>query len=211
MTARILPSPGCEGRISRRRSTAGKRKAKSHASPADLLWRRATAPTARGNPGKIDMRMIMSGAALLALAGCGQPAATPESGEAGASAQGGFATADGKGEARTGAAALTGLPEGIPPYPGADTSAAVQIAGDAAEGEGRVIAFRTTDPPPQVVAFYAGAAERAGFRIEDRRDMGPGATLTAERDNGDVLSVSANGMASGTQVQIVAGSRRSGG
>jgi hypothetical protein len=156
------------------------------------------------------MRRMMSGAALLALAGCGQPAAAPEGGTAEAPAQGNFATPDGKGEVRAGAAAVTGLPEGIPPYPGADTSASIQISGDAAEGEGRVIAFRTTDPPPQVVAFYADAAERAGFRIQDRRDMGPSAMLTAGRDNGDVLTVSATGMPSGTQVQIVAGGQRRG-
>lgn len=157
------------------------------------------------------MRMMMGGAALLALAGCGEPAATPQAGTAEAPAQGSFATPDGKSEARTGGDALTGLPEGIPPYPGADPLATIRISGDAAEGEGRVIGFRTTDPPPQVVAFYANAAERAGFRIEDRRDMGPSAMLTAERDNGEVLSVNASGMASGTQVQIMTGSRRRGG
>ncbi len=156
------------------------------------------------------MRTMMSVAALLALAGCGQPAPQPGGGNAAAPAEGTFATPDGKGEARTGEAALTGLPDGIPAYPGADTSAAIQISGDAAEGEGRVVAFRTTDPPPQVIAFYAGAAERAGFRIQDRRDMGSTAMLAAGRDNGDTLSITATGMPSGTQVQIMAGSPRNG-
>ena len=157
---------------------------------------------------EIEMRMMMSGAALLALAGCGQPAAQPGGGDAAAPAQGTFTTPGGSGEVRTGEAALTGLPGGIPAYPGADTSASIQISGEAAEGEGRVLGFLTSDPPPQVVAFYANAAERAGFRIEDRRDMGASASLSAEHDNGDVLQVTASPTPAGTQVQIIAGAGR---
>ena len=156
---------------------------------------------------EIDMRMLMSSAALLALAGCGQPAAQP-GGDAAAPATGNSATPDGRVDPRGGEAALTGMPEGIPAYPGADTSATVRVSGDDAEGDGRILGFRTTDPPPQVVAFYAEAAEDAGFRIEDRRDMGPGATLTAERANGDILQVVATSAPGGTQVQLVAGNRR---
>jgi len=148
------------------------------------------------------MRMIISGAALLALAACGQQTERVDRGDAAAPATG---TPSGTGEVRTGDAALTGLPEGIPAYPDADTSASIQISGDAAEGEGRILGFRTTDPPPQVVAFYARAAEHAGFRIEDRRDMGASASLSAERDNGDILQVTASPGPGGTQVQIIAG------
>ena len=154
------------------------------------------------------MRMMMSGAALLALAGCGQQAGPAGGGNAADAAEATFATPNGTGEARTGQSALTGLPDGIPAYPSADTSASIQISGDAAEGEGRIVGFRTSDPPPQVVAFYAAAAERAGFRVSDRLDMGASASMSAQRDNGDMFRVTASPSPGGTLVQVIAGNSR---
>ena len=115
-------------------------------------------------------------------------------------------TPQGKAEIRSGGDALAGLPAGIPAYPGADTTASVQVSGTAPEAAGGILGFRTDDPPAQVVDFYAAAAERAGYRIAQRMTAGQTAMLTAQRGEGEVLNVTATAAAgAGTQVQIIAG------
>ncbi|HKR25447.1 MAG TPA: hypothetical protein VJS15_09325 [Allosphingosinicella sp.] len=156
------------------------------------------------------MRAIITGAALLALAGCGG-GSSESSGEAERRARQAppdinIVTPDAKAEIRSGAAALAGLPAGIPAYPGADTTASVQVSGTAPESQGGIHGFRTNDPPAQVVDFYAAAAERAGYRIAQRSSFGATAMLTAQRAEGEVLNVTATTAAgAGTQVQIIAG------
>lgn len=150
-------------------------------------------------------RTIMSGAALLALGGCGG------GGEAG----GGNAAApvpvlaspDGRSEVR-GDADFSGLPEGIPAYPRVRGGGAIQFGGVSEEGEMRIMGFRTADPPADVIAFYADAAARAGFRVIQRVNAGPSSALGLARDNGDVVNITATGTPSGTSVQIMAGRER---
>ena len=101
----------------------------------------------------------------------------------------GYTSPDGRSEVREGDAALSGLPEGIPPYPRADPGGAIQFGGASEEGEMRVMGFRTADPPADVIAFYAEAAARAGFREGHRTASGPSQVLGFERDNGDVMNV----------------------
>ena len=72
----------------------------------------------------------------------------------------------------------------------------------------RVMGFRTADPPAEVIAFYADAAARAGFREVRRAASGPSEVLGLERANGDVMNVTATATPGGTSVQIMAGRER---
>lgn len=159
---------------------------------------------------------LITGAALgLLLAACGGGGEAGNGSAAGTEAerrarQGPadaiIVTPEGKAEIRSGGGAMAGLPAGIPPYPGADTTASVQVSGTAPGGSGGILGFRTADPPARVVDFYAAAAERAGYRIAQRMTAGPTAMLTAQRGEGEVLNVTATSAAgAGTQVQIIAG------
>jgi hypothetical protein len=81
--------------------------------------------------------------------------------------------------------------------------------GGADDGaEMRIMAFRTDDPPADVIAFYAEAGARAGFRVVHRADAGPSTALGLARDNGEGMNVTATGTPTGTSVQIMTGSER---
>ena len=151
-------------------------------------------------------RTFMTSVMLLALCGCG--GGTSEGGS-GADAENSGAvrltSPDGRSEVRSGDAALSGLPEGIPPYPRASPGGAIQFGGAAEEGEMRAMGFTTADPPADVIAFYADAARRAGFHEGQRATSGPSQVLGFERDNGDVMQVTATATPRGTSVQIMAG------
>lgn len=151
--------------------------------------------------------MIVTGTLLLALGGCGGGAPQADRGDAAGPAQGSLASPDGRSEVRADAD-FAGLPEGIPPYPRVNPGGAIQFGGPAEEGEMRVMGFRTADPPAEVIAFYADAAGRAGFRVGQRANAGPSAVLGLERDNGDVMNVTATGTPGGTSVQIMTGQQR---
>ena len=156
-------------------------------------------------------RTITASAGLLALAGCGGGTTEADSGaDAGNSAVASFTSPDGRSEVRSGDAALSGLPEGIPPYPRADPGGAIQFGGASEDGEMRAMGFTTADPPADVIAFYADAAGRAGFRETHRAATGPSQVLGFERDNGDVMNVTATATPRGTSVQILAGSEPGG-
>ena len=155
-------------------------------------------------------RIIITGAALMALAGCGgagSGAGEADGGNKAGPAQGSLASPDGRSEVRADAD-FSGLPEGIPAYPRVNGSGAIQFGGASDEGEMRVMGFRTADPPADVIAFYADAAGRAGFREGQRANAGPSIALGFERDNGDVMNVTATGTPTGTSVQIMAGRGR---
>lgn len=147
---------------------------------------------------------ITAGIALLALDGCGQGASEGGGNSAGSAVRT-YTTPDGRGEVRGGDAALSGLPAGIPPYPRADSRGAIQFGGASDEAEMRAMGFRTNDPPAAVIAFYAEAGRRAGFREGHRSSTGRSEVLGLERDNGDVMSITATGTPGATQVQIMAG------
>jgi hypothetical protein len=163
---------------------------------------------------------VMTATALLALAGCGGRAA-PEGGRDNAggaapdagrgngagAAQAPVTSTDGRSEVRADAD-FSGLPEGIPAYPRVSGAGAVQFGGATGEGEMRVMGFRTADPPAAVVAFYADAAARAGFREIHRLRSGRSEVLGLERDNGDVMNVTATAAPGATSVQIMAGRGR---
>ena len=152
--------------------------------------------------------IIMTGAALIALAGCGGGTSEADRGNAAAGATvGTLASPDGRSEVR-GDADFSGLPEGIPPYPRVSGGGAIQMGGADDEAEMRVMAFRTADPPAQVIAFYAEAAARAGFRVTHRAEAGPSTALGLARDNGDAMNVTATGTPTGTSVQVMAGRER---
>lgn len=156
-------------------------------------------------------RIILTATMLAALAGCG--GGTPQgdggntAGTAAGSGKGAMTSPDGRSEVRADAA-FSGLPEGIPAYPGADGRGGVMMGGASEEGEMRVMAFRTADSPDRVIAFYTEAATGAGFRALHRSDTGPSTVLGLERDNGDVMNITATGTASGTSVQIMVGRGR---
>jgi hypothetical protein len=153
--------------------------------------------------------IIMTGAALLGLGGCGAggsdaPEAPP--GEAAGTPRGSLTSPDGRSEVRAGDAALSGLPEGIPPYPRPGPGGAIQFGGNSDGNEMRVMGFQTADPPAEVIAFYAAAGERAGFREIHRAVSGPSHVLGLDRADG-VLNVTATGAPGGTRVQLMAGAR----
>jgi hypothetical protein len=154
-------------------------------------------------------RTLMAGTALLALGGCGD-GTTRAGGGANAenSAATSYASPDGRSEVRSGDAALSGLPEGIPPYPRVSPGGAIQFGGASEEGEMRAMGFNTADPPAAVIAFYADAGRRAGFRETQRTASGPRQVIGFERDNGDVMNVIASANPRGTSVQIMAGQQR---
>jgi hypothetical protein len=155
-------------------------------------------------------RIMMVATALLALGGCGRdaPKAADGSAAAPAAAPGAPASAGSPAsEVRTDAA-FSGLPEGIPAYPRTDGRGAIQM-GDPTEEHGvRVMAFRTPDPPAAVIAFYAEAGSRAGYREVRRAEAGPSSVLGLARDNGDGLNVTATGSGGMTRVQIMTGNER---
>ncbi|HYI47131.1 MAG TPA: hypothetical protein VEX35_01585 [Allosphingosinicella sp.] len=164
------------------------------------------------------MRHIMVTATAL-LAGCGGNAPEGERGNAGGASPGTnradkaggpqapMTSADGRSEVRADAD-FSGLPEGIPAYPRVSGTGAVQFGGASAEGEMRVMGFRTADPPEAVLAFYADAARRAGFREIHRVRSGRSEVLGLERASGDVMNVTATPAAGVTSVQIMVGRGR---
>lgn len=155
--------------------------------------------------------MMMTATIALALGGCGRGA--PDAADANAAApapglpQGALASPDGSSEVRTDAA-FSGLPAGIPAYPRTDGRGAVQIGDPSDEAGMRVMAFQTPDPPAAVIAFYAEAGGRAGFREVHRATAGPSIALGLARDDGDAVNVTATGAGGMTRVQIMTGNER---
>ncbi len=151
---------------------------------------------------------IITGAALLALAACNrgtpeQSGGTPSGGAPQGAPQMTITTPQGTTEIRSGGGAAAGLPQGIPPYPGAETAGDVQISGASAEGQGAIHGFRTADAPSAVIDFYASAAERSGFHIANRMNLGATtAALTAQRGQ-ETVNVAATRADGATQVQII--------
>jgi len=151
--------------------------------------------------------IIMAGTALLGLAGCGGAAPEANRADKAGAAQAPMSSADGRSEVRADAD-FSGLPEGIPAYPRVTGAGAVQFGGASEEGEMRVMGFRTADPSATVVAFYADAARRAGFREIQRARSGPSEVLGLERANGEVMNVTVTAAAGATSVQIMTGRGR---
>lgn len=153
-------------------------------------------------------QIIVTSAALLALGACGQSAPDAAAGNgAAAPAARSLGSLDGRSEVRSDAD-FSGLPAGIPPYPRVNAGGAIQMGGGSDEGEMRIMAFRTADPPAAVIAFYAEAAARAGFRVVHRADAGPSTALGLARDDGAAMNVTATGTPTGTSVQIMTGNER---
>ena len=156
------------------------------------------------------MRYPIICTALLALAACGQSGTEAQDDGAEVSQDGAgnvsVESSEGTATVRRGAA-IAGLPEGVPAYPGADTSASVDVTGASPEGEqGRVITFTTADPPAQVIAFYARSVGGAGYSIANQATMGPTAMLTAQKAGGRTITVTATQAGASTQVNIVVAS-----
>ena len=163
-------------------------------------------------------RPILIATSLVALAACGgtpanqaaqapgQPAAQLPPAPGQPPAQINIDTGQGRAEIRSGAGAAP-YPDGLPQYPGATADQSVNVSGASAQGSGRILGFRTADPAAQVIAFYADAATRAGYRIVSRMDAGPSATLIIQRGAGEHVSISATRIGDFTQAQIIAAGR----
>jgi hypothetical protein len=151
--------------------------------------------------------IVMTATALLVLAGCGGAAPEANRADKAGAAQAPITSADGRSEVRADAD-FSGLPEGIPAYPRVSGAGAVQMGGASEEGEMRIMAFRTADPPATVIAFYADAASRAGFREARRARSGASEVLGLERANGEVVQVTATAAAGATSVQFMIGRGR---
>ena len=158
-------------------------------------------------------KTLIVAAALAALAACNRDG----NGEANRQAAPGAAqppanivvtTPEGRAEVRTGPAAPGAPAEGIPAYPGASGAGSVDVRGASAEGQGHVVAFTTADPPAQVIGFYRQAVAGAGYRVVQQMNMGPTAILTAERGEGEGVTVTATQAGGATQVQVVVGRGR---
>jgi hypothetical protein len=119
-----------------------------------------------------------------------------------------IATPDGSAEIRSGGATLANWPEGVPPYPGADTGQSVNVTGGTPGQAGRILGFRTADSPQRVINFYAQAILRSGYSIANQMDMGQTATLSARRGQSEALNITATRAGDATQVQIVAAAGR---
>ena len=161
-------------------------------------------------------RPILVASTLVLLAGCGgtpanqpapaapgQPSAqaippVPQAGDVSIS------TPSGQVDVRSGAAAAP-YPDGIPQYPGASADQSATVTG-AGAGSGRIFGFRTTDSAEQVVAFYAEAGSRAGYRVLTRMNSAATATLVMQRGANENVSISATRVGNFTQGQIVAAS-----
>jgi hypothetical protein len=146
-------------------------------------------------------------ATMLALAACGRGGngadrqANQAAPPAPAPANITIATPEGTAEIRTGAGAA--LPAGLPAYPGAQPNAAVEVSGGAPQNQGGIYGFRTSDPPAQVIAFYAEAARRGGYTIANELNMGATATLTAQKGPGEAVNITATQAGGATQVQLI--------
>jgi len=151
---------------------------------------------------------LIAGVGLLTLAACGRGGGEAErqaaAGNAVSVAPGdiSIATPNGTVQVRSGGA-TTGLPEGIPAYPNADSTQNIDVNGGSAPGGGRILSFGTPDAPAQVIAFYAQAVAGAGYAIVNRMDMDATTSLTARRDTGQVVNIVATRTEEGTRVQIV--------
>jgi hypothetical protein len=165
------------------------------------------------------MRATIGLAAILILSACGGggnagneaaragPGASPPAAAGRPAADISISTPEAKAEIRSGAAAA-GWPEGIPPYPGAEIDQGVNVTGGAPGGAGRILGFRTSDSPQQVIAFYAPAVVRGGYSVANQMDMGQTATLTARRGQSEALNITATRTGDVTQVQIIAAAGR---
>lgn len=150
------------------------------------------------------------GAALLALAACGQGGVQQAGpGNVTVSATPGdvtIATPNGTAQIHTGAGApAAGLPDGVPAYPNVTSGQSVDISGGSVQGQGRILSFSTGDPPAQVIAFYAQAVGAGGYTVANRMDMGATSTMTATRGEGQSVNVVATQAGGSTQVQIIIG------
>lgn len=166
------------------------------------------------------MRAISAlAASLLALSACGGggspgndgaakagPAARPPASQPPADIS--ISTPQVKAEIRSGGAAAANWPEGVPPYPGADTNQSVNVTGGEPGSAGRILGFRTSDTPQQVIAFYAPAIVRGGYSVANQMDLGQTATLTGRRGQGEALNITATRTGDVTQVQIIAAAGR---
>jgi hypothetical protein len=163
--------------------------------------------------------IIVLATSLLALSACGGagtgnegaakagPGASPPA-SAQPPADISIATPQGKAEIRSGSAAVANWPEGVPPYPGADTNQSVDVSGGAPGNAGRILGFRTSDTPQQVIAFYAPAVVRGGYSVANQMDLGQTATLSARRGQSEALNITATRTGDVTQVQIIAAAGR---
>lgn len=157
-------------------------------------------------------RPLLLSLPLFALAGCGGGGDAPANqaaqgpGQPAAPGDVSISTPEGRLDIRSGAGAAA-YPEGIPPYPGATADQSAQVSAATApggSGGGRILGFRTGDQPAQVIAFYAEAAARAGYRVVTRIESASGATLIVQRGAGEGLSISATRIGDFTQGQIIA-------
>jgi hypothetical protein len=96
--------------------------------------------------------------------------------------KGAFKVESGKGTFRVGSGGGENVPDWVPVYPGAEVSGSMTTTG-ARSAEGSV-SFDSRDDPAEVLSFYAGKLNGAGFEVSRRTQQHDGVTvggvLTAE-------------------------------
>ena len=137
---------------------------------------------------------IVAAAAGLALAGCEGGAPAPRDNAAGAEAD---ANAVAPEEAPDPAAAAVARAV-LPPYPGAR-----QVRDGLDGGGAGSLTFATSDPTRPVIDFYAAAARRAGFEVEQHPPMGIALSMTGTRGDGSLVNVTASRVGEVTEVQAM--------
>lgn len=93
------------------------------------------------------------------------------------------------------------LPDGLKLYPGAKITNNANMM--AADGEGGIIAFTSSDTPQEILSYYKEQAEAAGYRIESEIRSGDMQMLIAKaRDGNGALSVMITPDADGSEVNL---------
>lgn len=156
------------------------------------------------------MRLMIVAAAVAAvsLAGCGKK---EDSGKPAITAtQGGYTVKSGDGtatvstSAQAAAAAVSGLPDFAPLFPGASLeNAIVSVPSENGDSQGSTVTYKVAATPDKVVAFYKEKAEAAGFKTVMNANMGA-ATMFAATDDATKrgLQVIASGKGDATSVVV---------
>ena len=133
------------------------------------------------------------GAALLILAGCNGGDQNPSRGNAAQAA-----SADSQ--------PFANLPAGVPAYPGAASARSESVSAEYANGvSGRMVRFRTSDRPRQVVDFYADAATRAGYHIDERTNTEALSMIGYSKPGAPQIAITATAGDGATEVSIMFG------
>lgn len=93
--------------------------------------------------------------------------------------------------------------DGMKLYPGTKLSG-INVTDQSGAGHGKVdMRFTSPASPDQLAAYYAAAARDAGFSDIAVKKAGSGATITATKGDGDLLTITAGAASQGSSGQIL--------